>query len=96
VGYDPARMRRLSAVLPLSLVTFLLLAPAALAESDHGEGWWGETNDKVVTNFGFLLIAFFPVFVLCMSLLQNRLEKRKEAHKRAVKARAARKQTGGW
>jgi preprotein translocase subunit SecG len=89
-------MRRLFAALPLTLVTFLLLAPAALAQSDHGEGWWGETNDKVVTNFGFLLIAFFPVFVLVMSLLQNRLEKRKDAHKRAVKARAKRAQQGGW
>ena len=89
-------MRRLLAALPLALVTFLLLAPAALAQSDHGEGWWGETTDKVVTNFGFLLIAFFPLFVLFMSLLQGRLERRKDAKKRAVKARAKRQQQGGW
>ena len=37
-------------------------ATAALAH-DGGEGWWGETNDKVVTNAGFILIAFFPLFI---------------------------------
>jgi hypothetical protein len=47
-----------------ALVFLALTAPVALAQNstghDGGEGWWGETNDKVVTNFGFFLIAFFP------------------------------------
>jgi ABC-type transport system involved in cytochrome bd biosynthesis fused ATPase/permease subunit len=34
---------------------------------------------------GFIVIAFFPLFILCMSLLQWRLEKRKEARKDAAK-----------
>jgi hypothetical protein len=85
--------------LKTSVLTFALLAitaPAALAH-DGGEGWWGETNDKVITNAGFILIAFFPLFVLVMSLLQWKLEKRKDARKKASKARVARADVrGGW
>ena len=83
-----------TALLTLSLL--LVAAPAALAH-DGGEGLWGETNDKVVTNAGFILIAFFPLFVLVMSVIQGRLEKRKEERKRAAKARVARADVrGGW
>ena len=63
-------MKRLLAVLPATFVTLLVLAPAALAH-DGGQGWWGETNDKVVTNAGFILIVFFPLFVFLMSMLQG-------------------------
>jgi hypothetical protein len=80
----------------LTLALLAIAAPAALAH-DGGEGWWGETNDKVITNAGFILIAFFPLFVLCMSLLQWKLEKRKDARKKAAKARVARADVrGGW
>jgi len=86
-------------VLGTSLLTLALLAvtaPAALAH-DGGEGLWGETNDKVITNAGFILIAFFPLFILFASLIQWRLDKRKEARKRAAKARVARADMrGGW
>ena len=80
----------------LTLALLAISAPAALAH-DGGEGWWGETNDKVITNAGFILIAFFPLFVLFMSLLQWKLEKRKDARKKAAKARVARADVrGGW
>jgi hypothetical protein len=80
----------------LTLALLAMTAPAALAH-DGGEGWWGETNDKVITNAGFILIAFFPLFILVMSLLQWKLEKRKDARKRAAKARVARADVrGGW
>jgi hypothetical protein len=86
-------------VLKTSILTLALLAvtaPAALAH-DGGEGLWGETNDKVITNAGFILIAFFPLFILFASLLQWKLDKRKEARKRATKARVARADVrGGW
>jgi hypothetical protein len=86
-------------ILKTSVLTLALLAiaaPAALAH-DGGEGWWGETNDKVITNAGFILIAFFPLFILVMSLLQWKLEKRKDARKKAAKARVARADVrGGW
>ncbi len=89
-------MRRLATTLCASIALFALLAPAALgAGSDHGEGLWGETTDRVVTNAGFILIAFFPLFVLVMSLLQGRLERRKDMRKAAAKAHAARLR-GGW
>jgi hypothetical protein len=79
-----------------TLLAFLLSAPAALAH-DGGEGWWGETDDKVVTNAGFILIGFFPLFILLMSLLQAKLDKRKDARKAAEKARKARADLrGGW
>jgi hypothetical protein len=77
----------------------LVLAPMAfgLDRVDGGEGTYGETNDKVVTNAGFILIAFFPTLVLVLSLLQWRLDKRKEARKAAAKARTARGEpTVGW
>jgi hypothetical protein len=88
-------MRALKTAL-LTLGLLALTAPAALAH-DGGEGLWGETNDKVITNAGFILIAFFPLFILCVSLLQWRLEKRKDARKAAAKARTARADVrGGW
>jgi hypothetical protein len=80
----------------LALALLAATAPAAFAH-DGGEGLWGETNDKVITNAGFILIAFFPLFILFASLLQWHLDKRKEARKKAAKARAARADVrGGW
>jgi hypothetical protein len=87
---------RALATATLTIALLAVSAPAALAH-DGGEGWWGETNDKVITNAGFILIAFFPLFILAMSLLQWRLDKRKDARKKAAKARAARADVrGGW
>ena len=83
----------------LTVLCLALSAPAALAAEGHdgGEGLWGETNDKVITNAGFLIIAFVPLFVLTMSLIQHALDKRKDARKQAEKARKARVDTrGGW
>jgi hypothetical protein len=79
-----------------TLIAVLLSAPVALAH-DGGEGWYGKTDDKVVTNAGFIIIAFFPVLVLVLSLVMWRLEKRKDRRKAAAKARAARADLrGGW
>jgi hypothetical protein len=79
-----------------TLTAFLLSAPAALAH-DGGQGWWGVTNDKVITNAGFIIIASFPLLVTLLSLLQWRLDKRKERRKAAEKARRARADLrGGW
>lgn len=87
--------------LPVSLlvvVCALLVAAAPVLAHDGGEGWYGETDDKVITNAGFLVILFFPLFVFAMSLLQSSLEKRKERRKAAEKARAAAGPdgSGGW
>jgi hypothetical protein len=89
-------MRRLSRyVLPLALALSLVLAPAAQAYND-GRGFYGATNDKVVTDAGFILIVFFPVFVFVMSMIQRQLEKRKQARKAAHKALGEPQWHGGW
>ena len=69
----------------MSIAVLALAAPVALAQNS-GEGAYGETDDKVVTYAGFILIIFFPVLVLCFSLLQGKLEKRKKDRMKAAKA----------
>jgi peptidoglycan biosynthesis protein MviN/MurJ (putative lipid II flippase) len=89
-------MRRLILAATISVTTLLVLAPAALANVT-GEGLLGETNDKDVTLAGFILIIFFPTFILLASLLQSRLEKRKHARDDARVARAENADWhGGW
>jgi hypothetical protein len=89
-------MRRLPLLLAATVTAVLASAAPAMADMS-GQGWWGETTDKVVTNFGFILIAFFPLFILMMSLIQWRLEKRKDERKAAAKARAGSAEwRGGW
>ena len=91
-------MRRTLHTALLTLTLLALTAPAALAEGhDGGEGLWGETDDVVITNAGFFLIAFFPLFIFAMSMIQGGLEKRKDRRKAAAKARQARAdERGGW
>ncbi len=85
-----------------ALLTFWILAlaaPAALAAEgqDGGQGLWGETDDKVVTLAGFVLIVGVPVLVFCLSMLQRGLDRRKDRRKAAEKARKARADLrGGW
>ncbi|MCW3069914.1 MAG: hypothetical protein JWL67_2539 [Solirubrobacterales bacterium] len=82
----------------LVLAVFLSLAAAPVAEAaNDGRGLYGVTNDKVVTNAGFIVIAFFPIFVFVMSMLQRALERRKEARLAAQKALLGNSQwRGGW
>ena len=84
-------MRRLRPLF-LALCLVLLSAPAALAAEgfDGGEGLMGETNDKIITTAGFIIIGGIPLFVLLMSILQHQLDKRKYRRMAAAKARAAR------
>jgi hypothetical protein len=80
----------------LALLLTLILAPAAQATND-GRGFYGASDDKVVTNTGFLLILFFPIFVFVASVIQGRLEKRKKARLAARKAHLGNAQwRGGW
>jgi len=78
-------LRRLSTSLLLSVTALLALAVPVLAH-DGGEGTYGETNDKIVTNAGFILIIFFVLFIFVMSMIQWRLEVRKYRRKAAAKA----------
>ena len=86
-------LRRLPASAVIAVTVLLITAGPALAH-DGGEGWWGETDDRVVTNAGFILIIFFPLFVFFASLLQWQLEKRKDRRKAAAKRRE--QDAGGW
>ena len=73
----------------------LVLAPAALAH-DGGEGTYGEADDKVVTNAGFIVIVVFPLFILVMSLLQGAWTGAR-TRARVPKARAGSAEwRGGW
>ena len=85
-------MRRVLPLLVLAMTVVLVVAPAALAH-DGGEGTYGPANDKVVTNAGFIVIIFFPVLILLLSLLQAALERRKVRRKKHLPARDW---AGGW
>jgi putative copper export protein len=72
----PSRRTGIAAALCAALLSLLLAAPVALAE--NGVGLAGPTTDKTVTFFCFGVIAFFAILVIVLSLVQGRLEKRKE------------------
>jgi hypothetical protein len=72
-------LRRLAFVLSLALCSLLALAPAAMAAD--GVGLYGRTDDKVITFFAFGVMAFFTILVIVLSLVQMRLDNRKERRK---------------
>ena len=72
----PSRRTGIAAALFAALLSMLVAAPVALAE--NGVGLTGPTTDKTVTFFCFGVIAFFAILVIVLSVVQGRLEKRKE------------------
>jgi hypothetical protein len=72
----PPRRARFISVLLATLAVSLLAAPAALA--DNGTGLAGPVTDKTVTFVCFGVILFFAALVIVLSLIQGRLERRKE------------------
>jgi putative copper export protein len=72
----PTRPTAIAAALCAALLSLLLAAPLALA--DNGVGLAGPTTDKTVTFFCFGVIAFFAILVIVLSIVQGKLEKRKE------------------
>ncbi len=68
-------MKRTASALLSIWALMLVAAPVALAE--NGVGLAGPTTDKTVTFFCFGVIIFFAILVIGMSLLQGKLEKRK-------------------
>ncbi len=79
---SPPRRNRILAALLAALTMLLVAAPAALAE--NGAGLAGPTTDKTITFFCFGVIAFFALLVIVLSLIQGRLEKRKEMRKQTL------------
>jgi hypothetical protein len=72
-------LRRLVFAVGLALCALLALAPVALAAD--GVGLYGRTDDKVITFFAFGVMIFFTVLVIVLSLVQMRLDNRKERRK---------------
>ena len=77
--------RRTRAILATFAVTLgsLALAVPAFAASQDGEGLVGETDDKIVTFVSLGVLLFFIAFVIVATIIQSRMEKRKEALKAA-------------
>jgi hypothetical protein len=75
----PPRPTTFAASLVAVLVSLLLAAPVALAE--NGVGLAGPTDDKTVTFFCFGVIGFFAILVIVLTVIQERLERRKEQRK---------------
>ena len=71
-----SRLPRLIVSVAMSAVVLLALAPAAMAAD--GVGLWGRTDDKVITYFSFAVMAMFAILVVVLSVIQARLESRKE------------------
>ncbi len=91
------RRARLMSVLFAVSVFLLAAAPAAFARADGGEGFYGESDDKVITNTMFIVIGAIPVLILVLTLIQTRLEKRKYARMNTAKRRSASVDSrGGW
>jgi hypothetical protein len=67
---------RLIVLVVTGIAALAAFAPSAIAAD--GVGLWGPTDDKVVTYWGFGCIIFFAVLVTVLSLIQTRLENRKE------------------
>jgi preprotein translocase subunit SecG len=90
--------RRRAALFVLSVVaTALVLAPSAFATTHGGQGIYGPTDDKVITNTMFILIGLFPVLIIVFSLIQAWLDHRKHARQDAAKHRASAVEwKGGW
>lgn len=75
---DCAPMRtRLAAIAVIALSALLALAPAGAMAAD-GVGTYGRTDDKVITFFAFGVMAFFAILVIVLSLIQIRLDNRKQ------------------
>jgi hypothetical protein len=90
------RTRILSLLVGVGLA-LLVLAPAALARANAGEGWYGETSDKTITYAMYLVIIFFPTIIVLFSVIQWRLDRRKHARLIAARRRAASADwRGGW
>lgn len=71
-----SRLRRLIFIAGVAVVGLLTAAPATMAAD--GVGLWGRTDDRVITFWAFAVIAFFAILVIVLSVIQIRLENRKE------------------
>jgi hypothetical protein len=91
------RRAHLVTLVVAAFAALMVLAPDALAVTHGGQGLYGESDDVVITNSMFIVIAFFPVIIVIFSLLQGWLDHRKHARMDAARRRAASVDwRGGW
>lgn len=76
VGFARHTGPRIALAAAFVLVAVLASAPAALAADGIGLG--GRTTDKSVTFFCFGVIALFIVLPIVLTLIQSRLDSRKD------------------
>ena len=77
----PRRLRVMLLPAAVWLLALAALASPALAANDNGEGLAGEVDDRIVTFFSLGVVAFFALFVVVMSVIGAKLEKRKREKK---------------
>ena len=70
-------MRIRAALASVSTVLLMLALAAPAIAAKGGEGTYGKTNDKVITNFGFGLMILFTTLVIGLSVAQHLLDRRK-------------------
>ncbi len=70
------RLSRLAGALTMAVTALLVSSPFALAADGVGTG--GPADDKKVTYWAFGVLIFFVLVVVFGSLIQIRLESRKE------------------
>ena len=70
------RAARTGSLFLSALLAALALAPAAFGAD--GVGVYGRTDDKVVTLFAFGVMGFFVILVVVASIIQMRLDSRKD------------------
>src|SRR3954453_7814868 len=76
------RLARLGLLMTGAFVALACVAPAAFAADGVGIG--GPTDDRKVTYWAFGVMVFFTLFVIVASLIQIRLESRKERLRREL------------
>jgi hypothetical protein len=81
------RSRLVTAVV-VAVLGALAFSATALG-SDNGEGLIGETDDRIVTFFSLGVLLFFPLVALIGTVLQTRLERRREEKHEAAHRRRA-------
>lgn len=72
-------MRPLALLIGLLACAFALLGAAPAIAGEGGQGLYGKTDDKVITNFGFGLIVFFTLLICLLTAAQYLLERRKRS-----------------
>jgi len=74
---------RIRTAFALLVATAASLTVPALASAKAGEGLAGELNDKVITFFSLGVLLFFVLVIVVGTMIQSRLEKKKDAEKKA-------------